>query len=75
MNSVHPNGYASTSRIGEDLTLWSSARLYEAEPAFSRGGEQLSEVIEVIKVLLPLMKCSIQLMSYPGMSNSSFSHY
>ncbi|GEM_PF-4975178 len=72
MNSVHPNGYASTSRIGEGLTLWSSARLYEAEPAFSRGGEQLSEVI---KVLLPLMKCSIQLMSYPGMSNSSFSHY
>jgi len=32
----------------EGLTLWSymtAARLYEAEPAFSRGGGLISEVI------------------------------
>ena len=41
-------GTRQPREAGEGLTLWSympAARLYEAEPAFSRGGGLISEVI------------------------------
>ena len=41
-------GTRQPREAGEGLTLWSympAARLYEAEPAFSRGGGHISEVI------------------------------